>query len=49
MSQLHGNEDEELVRECGPNIIKAVRFNADTIGAELALWDAVDEGGGDPG
>jgi phosphoribosylanthranilate isomerase len=43
MSQLHGGEDEELVRECGPNIIKAIRFDSDTIGAQLAKWDAVDE------
>ena len=43
LSQLHGNEDDELVRECGPNIIKAVRFNADTIGADLARWDEVPE------
>jgi phosphoribosylanthranilate isomerase len=43
LSQLHGNESEELVRDCGPNIIKAVRFDADTIGAELNRWDAVDE------
>lgn len=43
LSQLHGSEAVELVQECGPNIIKAVRFDPDTIGAELARWDAVDE------
>lgn len=43
MSQLHGNEDEELAQECGPNVIKAVRFDPDTIAAELARWDDVDE------
>lgn len=42
LSQLHGAEDEELVSECGPNIIKAVRFDAATIGKELARWDAVE-------
>lgn len=43
MSQLHGQESEDLVRQCGPNVIKAVRFDAATIDAELARWDAVDE------
>lgn len=43
MSQLHGGEDVELVRECGPNIIKAVRFDPETIGETLAQWDEVDE------
>lgn len=43
MSQFHGGEDEELVRECGPNIIKAVRFDPTTIESELERWDAVDE------
>ncbi len=43
MSQLHGSEDEELVSECGPNIIKAIRFDPDTIAAELARWDEVPE------
>lgn len=43
LSQLHGSESVELVRECGPNVIKAVRFHPDTIAAELATWDAVDE------
>jgi phosphoribosylanthranilate isomerase len=39
MSQLHGSEDEDLVEECGPNIIKAVRFDPATIAADLARWD----------
>src|SRR5690606_14863355 len=30
-TQFHGAEPEPLVRQCGPDIIKAVRFNADTI------------------
>src|SRR5947209_4580367 len=42
-SQLHGDEDEATVRQCGPGVIKAVRFEAGTIGAELARWDAVEE------
>jgi phosphoribosylanthranilate isomerase len=43
MSQLHGNEDEELVAECGPNVIKAIRFDPDTIAEELARWDETPE------
>lgn len=42
-SQLHGNEDETLVRQCGPGVIKAVRFDEATIVSELARWDAIDE------
>jgi phosphoribosylanthranilate isomerase len=45
LSQLQGNEDEETVRECGPDIIKAVRFDAATIASELSRWDAVEEVG----
>ncbi len=43
MSQLHGHEPEELVKQCGPNVIKAVRFDAKTIADELDRWDRVDE------
>lgn len=42
-SQLHGSEKVEVVRQCGPGVIKAVRFDAATIAQELAAWDAVDE------
>jgi phosphoribosylanthranilate isomerase len=42
-SQLHGAENEQLVRSCGPGVIKAVRFDPATIGEELARWDGVDE------
>jgi len=42
-AQLHGNEPEDVVRRCGPGVIKAVRFDAATIAAELAQWDAVEE------
>jgi len=37
-SQLHGQENEKLVKACGPDIIKAVRFDAATIAAELDRW-----------
>jgi phosphoribosylanthranilate isomerase len=43
LSQLHGNESEELARECGPNVIKAVRFDPATIEQELRRWDEVEE------
>jgi phosphoribosylanthranilate isomerase len=43
LSQLHGDEREEVVRACGPNIIKAVRFDPATIGRELARWSDVEE------
>lgn len=42
-TQLHGNEPEALVRDCGPGVIRAIRFRADTIGRELTRWDAVEE------
>jgi phosphoribosylanthranilate isomerase len=42
-SQLQGSETERLVKECGPGVIKAVRFDAQTIRAELERWSAIDE------
>ncbi|MEC9374360.1 MAG: phosphoribosylanthranilate isomerase [Planctomycetota bacterium] len=41
--QLHGHENEELVRACGPRIIKAVRFDPATIERQLARWAAIEE------
>lgn len=41
--QLHGQEDEAMVRQCGPWLIRAVRYDAATIAADLARWDAIDE------
>lgn len=41
LSQLHGQESVDVVTQCGPNIIKAVRFDEATIDAELARWTAV--------
>lgn len=43
LSQLHGSESEQLVRQCGPGVIKAVKFDPATIGDDLARWDEVDE------
>ena len=42
-SQLQGSEPERLVRECGPGVIKAVRFDPATIESELRRWDAIEE------
>lgn len=41
--QLHGDESEKVVRECGPRVIKAIRFNAATITHELDRWAAIEE------
>lgn len=41
--QFQGNEDPGLVRQCGPSLFKAVRFDPATIAAELKLWDSIDE------
>lgn len=42
-SQLHGQESVDVVKQCGPGVIKAVRFDAATIAAELDRWSGVDE------
>jgi phosphoribosylanthranilate isomerase len=42
-AQLAGSEPERVVRDCGPGVIKTVRYAADTIAGDLARWDAVDE------
>lgn len=41
--QLHGQEDEELVRQCGPWLLRAVRYDPATIRTELERWDEIDE------
>lgn len=43
LSQLHGDESERVVRECGPGVIKSVRFDPDTIERQLRRWAAIDE------
>ena len=43
LSQLHGDEPEDVVRQCGPGVIKAVHFDAETIESELARWSEVEE------
>jgi len=42
-SQLHGHEPERLVQDCGPRVIRGIRFAPETIEAELARWDALEE------
>jgi len=42
-TQLHGSEDTRLVRACGPDVIKAIRFDEATIAGELATWGELDE------
>ncbi|MBK7405804.1 MAG: phosphoribosylanthranilate isomerase [Phycisphaerales bacterium] len=40
--QLHGLEDEQLVRNCGC-VIKGIRFDPDTIADELLRWSEIEE------
>lgn len=43
LTQLHGREPEAVVRACGPNLIKAFRYDHATIVSQLTRWGAVDE------
>jgi len=43
LGQLHGKESEPLVREIGPDLIKAVRYTRETIEADLRKWSRIDE------
>lgn len=43
LTQLDGTEDDKLVRKCGPDVIKSIRYDPDTIARDLARWDALDE------
>jgi len=43
LAQLHGDEPEEVVRACGPGVVKAVRYDPETIEPQLRHWDAVEE------
>lgn len=42
-AQLHGSEPEGVVRDCGPDVIKAVRFDAGTIKSQFERWSKVEE------
>ena len=43
LSQLHGKESEKTVRACGPNVIKAFRYDAASIDTQLKRWGGVAE------
>lgn len=43
MSQLHGNEPDDIVRELGPDVIKAIQYDPATIADRLAHYDTIDE------
>jgi len=43
LTQLHGNESDDTVEQLGPDLIKAVRFDAETIRSRLEHFDAMDE------
>lgn len=42
-SQLRGQENDKLVRSCGPGVFKAIRFDPATTPGELARFDAIEE------
>ncbi len=43
LGQLHGAEAEPVVRECGPGIIKAIQYNAETVERDLFKWSRLTE------
>lgn len=43
LAQLQGNEDVQLVRQCGPGVIKGVRYHPESLEADLAQWGGVEE------
>lgn len=43
MVQLHGDESDQVIRQCGPNLIKAVKFDAATIVGDLKRFDDINE------
>lgn len=43
LSQLHGSESERTVRACGPNVVKAFKFDEVVIDTQLSRWGAVEE------
>lgn len=44
-TQLHGQEDAKTVRACGPDIIKAIKYDPATIAGSIQGWDAIEEVG----
>lgn len=43
MVQLHGDETDQVIKQCGPNLIKAVKFDAATIAKDLVRFQAINE------
>ncbi len=43
LTQLHGNERDQIVEMIGPDLIKAVQFDPETIAERLRHYDAFDE------
>lgn len=43
MVQLHGTEPVKLVQQCGPNLIRALKFRAETIEKDLSTWAELEE------
>lgn len=41
--QLHGDETDQVIRQCGPNLIKAIKFDPATIEKDLARLQAINE------
>ena len=43
MVQLHGDESDQVIRQCGPNLIKAVKFDAAAIERDLSRFQSITE------
>lgn len=43
LAQFHGSEDVPIVRQCGPGLIKGLRFEEATIAHDLKKWGEIDE------
>ncbi len=41
LGQLHGNEPIETAQACGPDLIKAIRFDEKNIASEIERWNSV--------
>lgn len=41
--QLHGKEPVDVVRQCGPGVIKAFKYEDATINSQLTRWGKVEE------
>lgn len=41
--QLHGREPVDVVKQCGPGVVKAFKYEEATIDSQLTRWAKVDE------